>query len=1355
MLNFSKLSGIKILIILVLIILSWNAVQHDINAGVVEASGSVFGSTYWLKLAGIKPHSSLTVYMGFASTSSNLFNGVDVGEAPQLSTVYGLYDDGANVFLYYTNFTGLNGWMTKNATVSYGRGLNISFGSNGYVATTDKFGPGTAFMSYITSISDTNNVGYLNTNVTVNSGMGLAGAFIRLACGRTYPDQWNVSGEANTCGSPDGYFVNTEGVPGIYYVGIINSTSSKQSLNGVSSRVIDTDYPSYPTSVGFNGPHSLSAQWAAVLALPPNGVMPNATLGALQPSSSASGITIPKGILYYLPITIENGQSVQTQDPYQQMIIVNSSLYAKYEAPNLQNIEFFYANGTIIPSWLESGNSNTAGLESDLIIKVNPAEGTQLIINGQTQYPNTSGYVVLNYIPPGRYYVFAENPYYKWFFNEYNLMAGKNEINITLGVPQEYKGVGEQYPWVQIGPAYINNPFNAQGSIYLNASGHIGLIQIDPKNPDIIYIASGYASNGIMGPIGDGGVYLTYDDGQTWLPRDFGLPYGPASALYMDPANTSILLVAIYSHGIFRTTDGGLWWYQVSNITGVNSFQLSNGTIFAGSDEGIIESQDDGQTWKIIYPSRYFTGPVSVSGSTVYAMVWGPAAPGIGLSYIYFIRSTDMGTNWSVLHQFTGNYPIFVSASPFNSSELYLEYAYPNSNNILYSNNGGLTFVNLSIGPLKDIVFDPDNSSVIWGYGPGRFIYSFNGGSSFDIGVPATDQMGMAVYPGNGTVLVLGSDQGLYQSNDGGLSWKPISGDLSDTLTYSVSVGGNGSVIGVGMQDYSAFFSLNGGKTWMGGNTPPIPIGGETTDIYINPTNSSWIYAYSWSGGLSVSNDGGMSFQNVVPGNPSYLITPQAFYVNPYNNSLLYFAYVGGIYNGTSYGAKWALWGGSPSDATTIAMTSLHTFVVGTTNGAYYDLNGSWIQAQGINGYVTSLAVDPVNTSVLLAATGMFSPGSLYISYNGGRSFELLYQSLANPQGGLFGIPLMVYWLNTTGYPVLAATVNNGILLSLDQGKNWVPINFNLRSGEVTSTSYTDGNLYISTYGEGCLVWNNFTVSEVPGTINGYVNASNPTVYINGSEYPVYDGHWQAFLKPGTYVINISASGSSRTYIVKLSAMQTVNISFTPPSQQSYNVTFTESGLPSGTPWSVTLNGLTKTSTSNNITFTGLSAGNYSWNATSIISGAPGTRYVASPSAGSISTTSTTSVSVSYVTQFRVIILATKGGIVNTGSEWYNSGSTFALVAIASPGYKFHAWVTNTPLITVSNESAPDTTITIKGPGTVTAEFIQSEKGSSMTAPQYTWANMDTSAYMAAAVIIVDKVRIRLKMAGATSQIWP
>ena len=69
---------------------------------------------------------------------------------------------------------------------------------------------------------------------------------------------------------------------------------------------------------------------------------------------------IPYLIRYYVPITLTNSQSSNTPSPFQQMITVNSADYRQYEAGNLDNVEFYYQNGTVIPSWLESGNSNAS-----------------------------------------------------------------------------------------------------------------------------------------------------------------------------------------------------------------------------------------------------------------------------------------------------------------------------------------------------------------------------------------------------------------------------------------------------------------------------------------------------------------------------------------------------------------------------------------------------------------------------------------------------------------------------------------------------------------------------------------------------------------------------------------------------------------------------------------------------------------------------------------------------------------------------------------------------------------------------------------------------------------------------------
>ncbi len=74
----------------------------------------------------------------------------------------------------------------------------------------------------------------------------------------------------------------------------------------------------------------------------------------------------PSNIQYYYPIVISNYQDAPTPQGFQQKVSYNANNYTQYEASNLQNIEFFYANGTVIPSWLEgdvTGHPNLSSLQ--------------------------------------------------------------------------------------------------------------------------------------------------------------------------------------------------------------------------------------------------------------------------------------------------------------------------------------------------------------------------------------------------------------------------------------------------------------------------------------------------------------------------------------------------------------------------------------------------------------------------------------------------------------------------------------------------------------------------------------------------------------------------------------------------------------------------------------------------------------------------------------------------------------------------------------------------------------------------------------------------------------------------------
>jgi len=126
--------------------------------------------------------------------------------------------------------------------------------------------------------------------------------------------------------------------------------------------------------------------------------------------------------------------------------------------------------------------------------------------------------------------------------------------------------------------------------------------------------------------------------------------------------------------------------------------------------------------------------------------------------------------------------------------------------------------------------------------------------------------------------------------------------------------------------------------------------------------------------------------------------------------------------------------------------------------------------------------------------------------------------------------------------------------------------------------------------------------------------------------------------------------------------------------EDSYTVTFTQSGLPSGTSWSVTFGGTKKSSTSSTITFK-VKSGNYSWSVSTPVSGGTGIRYVASPESGSMKVPSNTSQSITYTKQYKLTISATSGGSTNPaeGSYWYDSDSN--VTVSASPSRQFKAYL--------------------------------------------------------------------------------
>ena len=130
---------------------------------------------WWLKLGSIPASSSITVYIGIAPTSTNLFNTVNDGEAPQLSSTYAQYDDGANIFNLYTNWAGTSapsGWTlasSSDGAASVNNGLTIKTGdvddsSYGYAVYSAGTFSNMIISSYVSAVSISSTAGGMTGN---------------------------------------------------------------------------------------------------------------------------------------------------------------------------------------------------------------------------------------------------------------------------------------------------------------------------------------------------------------------------------------------------------------------------------------------------------------------------------------------------------------------------------------------------------------------------------------------------------------------------------------------------------------------------------------------------------------------------------------------------------------------------------------------------------------------------------------------------------------------------------------------------------------------------------------------------------------------------------------------------------------------------------------------------------------------------------------------------------------------------------------------------------------------------------------------------------------------------------------
>ena len=128
--------------------------------------------------------------------------------------------------------------------------------------------------------------------------------------------------------------------------------------------------------------------------------------------------------------------------------------------------------------------------------------------------------------------------------------------------------VPQMHKWASIGPRILNPGFP------YNSVGRMDAIAFHPINSNIIYAGAP-----------TGGIWKSTDRGQSWIPLGDKLPSMNISSIALDPKHPEIVYVAtgsqIYKggYGIFKSVDGGNNWYHFAAKTVAEGVKRNNGLV--------------------------------------------------------------------------------------------------------------------------------------------------------------------------------------------------------------------------------------------------------------------------------------------------------------------------------------------------------------------------------------------------------------------------------------------------------------------------------------------------------------------------------------------------------------------------------------------------------------------------------------------------------------------------------------------------------------------------------------------------------------------------------------------------------
>lgn len=544
-------------------------------------------------------------------------------------------------------------------------------------------------------------------------------------------------------------------------------------------------------------------------------------------------------------------------------------------------------------------------------------------------------------------------------------------------------------------------------------------IAIDPINPDVMYIGTGefrrYNQPGMVGTPGARatygiGVLKSTDGGNTWAQTGLNWnleEYKAIQKIVINPRNPQTVYAAT-SEGVYKTTNGGASWTLSLNVPAAMDVVInpidtsvlyaSCGQLNTAPNPGLYKTTNAGATWNLqsggLPTTNFGRTALALYADSLREIVYAGVgnAQSRGVHGVY--RTTNGGATWTL--QSSTQYAS--SQSWYNNSIA----VHPQNPNIVYVS--GLDFYKSTEGGANLV-----RKSEWYAYFMGVVA---PGGDEGSPTYAHADHHAIVFHPNNPNRIFLATDGGVFETTDGGETFRGRNGGYQTTQIYNgfATSLADSNLAYAGLQD-NGTLKYEGSPSWR------KVYGGDGGWCAINAQNNQTAFGEYVYLDIKKTTNGGQTWTNAVNGlengsSNANFIAP--FIISPSNPNVLY-AGATKVFKSTNGGESWLATNnnqalnGNRISAMAMSWTNPDTLYVATgtstattSNGlceVFFSSNGgaTWVnrtQSGMPDRYPTDLYVDPRDSKIAYLTYSGYGNPHVYKTTNAGATWQDISNNL-------------------------------------------------------------------------------------------------------------------------------------------------------------------------------------------------------------------------------------------------------------------------------------------------------------------------------------------------------------------------